>query len=468
MMNRFMPLSLRIWVASFVVLSTIGFTIQLAIIPYLAPALHGGDGLVANTDSVTFHRAAIEIANAINTFGWSQWSLRPQDWGHVGISSALYALTVPKPWVLVPVASALMALAVVMLVHVLRSAVRSERIAATAALSLLILPSTAMLTAQWHKDQIAIPSTIGMILGLLLIWRGKHAFAGVMTILGGTLGLWMVRDHVIEVMAAAAMIGTIAVALTIRWRVPSDVRGLIRLAIGAAGIAVISQTLPSWTDQIEVSQAEWNAWEPGHGESNHRGEDSRYLPGADDATRRATGWASPPGQLSPDVIWYRNAWIPSGFDQRLASFARVREASKRGTGHGCASLDMDVAFTSFANLFAYAPRAAVVILLAPFPPSWFGSACSGGGRLLPLVSAVEMVIAYCAFTGIPLLLWQFRRQPEIWFIVAVSLAALVIHGFIFVNVGTIFRIRYAWFTTLIALGVAGWLTTVSRPTRVSS
>jgi hypothetical protein len=71
--------------------------------------------------------------------------------------------------------------------------------------------------------------------------------------------------------------------------------------------------------------------------------------------------------------------------------------------------------------------------------------------------AAEMVVAYVAFVGIPFLLWDLRRQSALWFVVVLCLAALIIHGFVFVNVGTIFRTRYAWFETLLALGAAAWL-----------
>jgi hypothetical protein len=459
MMNRQMPQSLRLWIASFVILSAAGFVTQFGVLPYLTPSLHGGDGLIANTDSVTFHRTAERIASAINEDGWSHWQLRPEAWGHVGISSAIYAVTIPKPWVLVPVAAALMALTLLMLTQVLRLAGLSPDIAYRAVLVLLILPSTLMLTVQWHKDQIAISSTIAMILGFLLLWRGARVLGGAIAILAGTFGLWMVRDHIIEVMAGAALVGTLAVALTVRWRVPADVRGLTRIFVGLIGITLLSQTLPSWTDRHEVSQAQWKEWNARtvHGEMNDAERAAKEMRRAATMGQVATTEDRP----YDDVVlasWYPSPWLPSWIDQRIASFAQIREASKRGTGHGCASIDTEVTFNNVASVLSYTPRSITLVLLAPFPRTWAATACSGGGRVLSLVSAAEMAIAYAAFAGIPLLLWQFRRQSSLWFVVALCMGALIVHGLIFVNIGTLFRIRYAWFATLVVLGAAGWAT----------
>jgi len=452
--------SLRMWVASSLFLTAVGFALQFGVIPYLMASLHGVDGVVANTDSVTFHHAAVRLATAIDTAGWHEWQLRPNAWGHVGLSSAIYALTTPKPWVLVPAAAALMAGAFVMLAHVLRLVGLSTRVAVGATLVLLVLPSTAMLTAQWHKDQIAIPSTLAMILGFLLVWHGERVLAGTVAILAGAFGLWLVRDHIIEVMAGAVLVGTLAAAPFVRWSFRGEARGLVRVLIGAIGAAVLSHALPSWTDRLEVSQAQWQEWEgtskpeePDRHADLQKGRDT----GASQTSlpREDTG----PGAAkaaSPDDTWHRSTWIPSQIDRRFASLAQLREASKRGTGHGCTSIDTDVSFTSAESLLAYTPRAAALVLFAPFPRMWLGSACSGGGRVLPLISGAEMTIAYAAYLGIPLLLWQCRRQARVWFVVVLCLSAVTIHGLIFVNAGTIFRIRGAWFETLVVLGVAGW------------
>jgi hypothetical protein len=443
-MTKHVSLSVRLWITSLIFLTALGFVIQFIVIPFGTPSLNAGDGLVANTDSVTFHRAAIELMETINQGGWEHWQLRPALWGHVGISSAIYKLTTPKPWVLVPVAASLLALAIVLLFHILRLMGISAQLAALASMILLVLPSTAMLTAQWHKDQIAIPSTFAIVVGFLLLWRNQ-VVKGTSAIAAGIFGLWLVRDHIIEVMAGAALVGAIAAAVAVRWNDATNVRALIRLVIAAVCMAAASQYLPSWTDNLAVSQVTWQQWTNAAVEGRASGTEQ-----ADDPTAEVP--------VHANAAWNPSTWIPALVERRLASFVQVREASIRGTGHGCSSVDTDVTFTSAASVVEYAPRAAAIALLAPFPTRWFGTACSGGGRFLSLVSAGEMIIAYLAFLAVPQLVWQFRRQPTFWFVVALCLCVLIIHGFIFVNIGTIFRTRYAWFEMMVALGAAGWIT----------
>ena len=461
----------RWWLFSFLFLTVVGLTIQLVVIPYVAPSLNGGDGLVVNTDSVTFHGAAVRLARTINEEGWRNWQLRPEAWGHVGVSSALYALTIPKPWVLVPVAAALMAGSIVLLMSILRLAGVTPRVAMLAALPLLFLPSTAMLTAQWHKDQIAIPSTFAMILGFLLLLRGTRLLTGLLSIAAGTFGLWLVRDHIIQVMVGASLMGIACAAITARRVRAAHMSGLARMCAAAIMLAVVSHQMPSWTQQLAVTDAQWQDWSA----ASVRERELAAAAEIRAATAHTTLTVAPPPSTSmrpvpdpvrPEVVetrpasgnpggWKPNPWIPAALDQRMASFAQVRDASRRGTGHGCSSVDTDVEFTSAEGLVRYVPRAAAIVLLAPFPRTWLTPACSGGGRMLPLLFAVEMAFAYCAFAGIPLVLWQLRRQPSAWYLFFLCVTALLVHGFIFVNVGTLFRTRYAWFGILIALGTAG-------------
>ena len=182
--------------------------------------------------------------------------------------------------------------------------------------------------------------------------------------------------------------------------------------------------------------------------------------------RRRGQWVSesdamPMAGLSADDIWYPTAWIPSRVDQRLAGFAQAVSERQSAAPRTDAPALIQRRVTSSASSRLHSTRRRAC-LLAPFPRAWSASACSGGGRLLPLISAAEMAIAYVAFAGIPLLLWEFRRQSSLWFVVALCLGALIVHGFIFVNVGTLFRVRYAWFATLVVLGAAGWATNGPR------
>lgn len=125
--------------------------------------------------------------------------------------------------------------------------------------------------------------------------------------------------------------------------------------------------------------------------------------------------------------------------------------------HGCATIDHDVRFDNAVSLISYLPRAAAIALFSPFPAQWMEADCQSGGRILRLIGGAEMLVAYAMFLAIPWLAWRQRSHPVFWFVVTSYLVALLVHAIVIVNTGTLFRVRYAWFTLFIALGIAGWI-----------
>jgi len=89
--------------------------VQLVILPYVFPKWNAGDGILAGGDWYMFHQQAVSLAREIHAQGWSVWELRPQGQAPVGIAAAIYALTLPKPWTLIPLNAALHAAAVMLL-----------------------------------------------------------------------------------------------------------------------------------------------------------------------------------------------------------------------------------------------------------------------------------------------------------------------------------------------------------------
>ena len=79
----------------------------------------------------------------------------------------------------------------------------SARIAATA-VSFSASSVDGDVDAQWHKDQIGFRPLSRSFLDLDAV-AAELASVGAMAILAGTFGLWMVRDHIIEVMAGASL-----------------------------------------------------------------------------------------------------------------------------------------------------------------------------------------------------------------------------------------------------------------------
>ena len=130
----------RIWLALVGVTLLAGVLLQTIVLPHLVPSLHAGDGLLVGGDWIGFHREAAALADRVRDVGWSAWELRPDDQSLVGLTAAIYALTTPEPWVLLPIQAILHATAAVALVWILQGLGYVRRRAVVAGLAYAFMP----------------------------------------------------------------------------------------------------------------------------------------------------------------------------------------------------------------------------------------------------------------------------------------------------------------------------------------
>jgi hypothetical protein len=118
------------------------------------------------------------------------------------------------------------------------------------------------------------------------------------------------------------------------------------------------------------------------------------------------------------------------------------------------NIDTNILFYSAADVVAYGPRAAQIALLSPFPDSWAKPGSTDANTWMRRVSAVEMTGAYLALIFLPSALWRWRRQAAVWLTVVFSFAMSMFYTLAMTNVGSLYRMRYGFFMTLVALGAA--------------
>ena len=126
--------------------------IQLVVLPHLLPAWHAGSGLLVGGDWVVFHDYAVNRAAVIRAQGWSAFELRPYWNAPIGITSAIYALTWPRPWTLIPLNAALHATAAALLFRLLQGFVTDWRWAVGGTAPFVLFPSALVWVSQIHKD----------------------------------------------------------------------------------------------------------------------------------------------------------------------------------------------------------------------------------------------------------------------------------------------------------------------------
>ena len=229
----------------------------------------------------------------------------------IGIASAVYALTWPKPWTLIPLNAALHATAAALLFRLLRGFVADWRWAAVGVAPFVFFPSALVWVSQIHKDGFFIAGYFCLFVAWAelarhdpgaLHWRGLGRALVLLPVGFGLI--WLVRPDLTRVAHATAglALGVLAFRIAVWiWRNPRRWgRGVAVLAL-----AVLTTLAGAWLDE-----------RPGAGHGPGR---SRAGPGH--ATTAWTPIVTTSGlganwnHLSRGVRaipWYRSSWLPSG------------------------------------------------------------------------------------------------------------------------------------------------------------
>ena len=160
------------WSLSFAYACFMALLLQKAILP-LWPEMHAGHGLLMN-DAILFHNMAVEIAQRIQTNGWSEWHLYPQGASaNIGLLSLLYVLLGPDPAYFIPFNAGAHATGALLIYWIGARLVDGDvgKLGGLlAAICFLVFPSALQWYGQNHKDAFAI---VGLLL-VLDAWLAIH------------------------------------------------------------------------------------------------------------------------------------------------------------------------------------------------------------------------------------------------------------------------------------------------------
>lgn len=423
-----------LWVVFFCYAVSAALIFQKLLLPLIS-SLHAGSGLLSN-DAAYFDSAASMLAEQIRLYGWDRWQLYPaaSASGNVAILAALYAVFGHDPTLIIPVNAAVHALGgvlVFLLAHELSGRKPIGSYAGVIAASLFIVfPSALNWYGQIHKDGYAIAGT------LLILWTWVKAAHGqinprgwLMLLLAHFAGIVLVgivRPYNLKLLLIVTLIAWLAIvaAAMARRRLGREMKLIAFLSATtitlAGGISAASVMAP----QMEDTYAHWQ----GNGQ-----------------------WQ-----------WKDAPWLPNGIEGYIELAAKTRAGLiDYGLSENAKSMiDPGIAPQSVGEVAAYLPRALQVSLLAPFPTSWLANI-----SMTRLVAAAEMLVYYLCLPGV-LLLLIFSRTRGIWLSMYFAGFFLLVQGFTIANLGTLYRLRYAYLFIFMMLGILGWLTWLDRTGRL--
>ena len=438
--------------------------IREILLPYVLPELHVGEGFVFGGDSLGFHQNAALLAEQIREHGWSRWQLKPGPAGDspVGIAAALYAVFGANPLVLLPLNAAVHGLSAVLLVTILCHVSVRRVDAAWGALPFVLFPTAAYWHSQLHRDGIYILGIYAWLAGTLLLFRPeamtvrRWATTLGLIVLGGAL-TWLSRPYVMVVIAgltggAALLLGGFGV----RWMKRRQLRPahllarvafLLVLCVALRAVGGAGRTdIPDYAiDRYTRVPASAPAPPPVQAPAGVAVDSAGATVPAEEQLRL---------RREQCQQWQDTAYVPRVLEDLALSLVVTREGSYGSSYLGArTTLDWQRCIMSVGDLVAYLPRAVQIGLFAPFPSQWFESSASGG-RAARALAGGEMLLAYLAMAAAVLSAWRFRRRPELWVVLFVALAMLVLYAIATPNLGTQHRMRYGFLMLVVGLGVA--------------
>jgi uncharacterized membrane protein len=404
-----------------------------------------------NNDAVYFDFVAWELAKQINLQGWSAWQLFPATGaaGNVAILASLYALFGHTPGLIIPINAAIHALGGV-LIFLLAKEISSKESVGTkagiiAASLFVIFPSSLNWYGQLHKDGYAIAGTLLILLTWVKAVKGCADTRSYLVLLAahfaGVVLVGIVRPYSLKLLLIASLGVLLFVILdaALRRRLAQEKKLVVYFLVAAltlvGGIGVAS-SLKSTAVMSTAIKPTLNSIQFGETYANWDFKDAWH--------------------------WQNTGVLPNLIEDHIELAARTRAGMiEHGLSmHAKSMIDENSRPQNDAAVFAYLPRALQVSIFAPFPSDWLQSK-----SIIRLVSVAETLICYICFPGVFLLL-MYQRHRTLWLSICFAVFFLLICGFIVPNLGSLYRMRYAYQFVMVMLGVLGWITWFDEKSRL--
>lgn len=435
----------------FLVTVCLALFVQCLLLPHIFPAWHGGNGLLAGTDSLRFHELALDMSTRIQQHGWAEWELRPEGQSPAGIAAIFYTLIYPMPWVMIPLNAIIHTAAVLILLRIMLFFLPKWQQALLTVLPFAFYPSAMIWYTQIHKDGFSILGFMLFLLGWLLIIKSHQQRAqinllwrGCAAVIAGSICVWIVRPYLVEVMQLAAIVLLFLILLYI---FVAFVRRRVSLVSTIGYISIVLLLVAFMTPFRSVSPSIVVV------SIAQRVQQFGY-----DLFRSQP--LEPVVNNGPLVIppkcepWQYVEWLPDGVNEKICSFARTRDGFTRGYVDARSNIDVDVFYMSLTDIVLYLPRSAEIVFLAPFPADWFKSGSLAANTVMRRISAFEMIGIYVSLLLLPVGVKVWGRRLEFWMVLLLCSTNMVIYALIVANVGTLYRMRYGFIMTMVALGMA--------------
>ena len=425
-----------------------GLVIQSIVVPKLFTETASVEGLII-PDSIGFHQIAVAKAKEINEKGWAYWELRPNGHSPAGIASVIYALSVEKPFSILPFNALVHALTGCVVLRILLSFFPTGA-AILGSMAFVLNPTAMEWVAQIHKDGLFVLGNLLLLLCLVNISAPGRpatiASRGVYFLLGlaGVFITWVARPH----WAPVSFLFSLLIALnwiyslvSRRGAIHSDGRKAFVLfcflgLLLTQNYAANHQPVDLFSDNVR-----WNAVS-------------------------SSGATSNPENINKHEVWYRSEFLPERLDQKFLSLARARLGAT--TTGGATLIDGESPFNSANDVLSYVPRALQIGLFSPFPDLWIGDGSTPVMTLARKVTGFFALMGYLGIGSFLLALVSLRNRVEFRALAIMCLSSLVLLAIVMPNIGTLIRMRFGFYAMCMAFGFSFLVAHIQRGTQKSA
>lgn len=473
----------RIWILFFLYTALVACSIQFIILPHIFPQFHYGEGLLKNGDWLSFHEIAVKLSNKIRLEGWHAWELRAGPFNEpiCGIAGALYALITPKPWTLIPLNAALHAASAVILILILEF-FSTRKKAIFASLPFLLYPSAAIWYAAIHKDGFFITGLFLYLYGLLLLTSNinkirflKKDIVGFLSIVSGIFLVYLFRPYSTQMMLLMTGIVMVILSIFIVVKLFKKQYSFFMVFKTVTYFFIIMRILLFFTSgnnlifKSSLATLDTPSQPPPAGappkDNIHSQE--KPLQGIVVGNFNNNGLRPEKDRIintNPGYTDFKKsskvADIKRSLDGKISSLKQSRHGF--AASGGITLIDNKRDFKTTGDFLWYMPRLIQISFFSPFPSMWFKKVVYDTSVIMRCGSTLETIITYFFFLFLPYAVWLLRSKKEFWIALIFLCGFLLLYGFVVINIGTLYRIRYGFIMPFVAFGVLGLISFIEN------
>lgn len=439
----------KIWLLVFLYVIFMSALVQFVILPHIFPQWHAGNGLILGTDSISFHKKALELSSKIEKEGWSAWVLRPYSRFPAGILAALYVIFMPHAFVMAPINAALHATSFVLLILIMFAITRDRNTSIISTLPFAFFPTALFWSTQIHKDGFTIAGSYLILYGFLALldsrtWVKNLSLIKALTaIIIGFLALWLMRPYLVKIFRIMAI--PVCAIITFRGfifisKIPMRISRVFTVIASVWFIIFLAGIFTEERISLPVPAARGIS-EAGCGNKD----------------------AGAPQQPAMYAEWQKSRIIPYRIQKVLMEISNLREGSCTNSAiEAKTKIDVYVQFHNLGDMLSYIPRAMQIVFFSPFPRQWFEEASIPSNNIMRRATGMEMILVYLTYPFLVCAFWLWRRRIQLWVMLIYPFTMLILYSMIICNIGTLHRMRYGPFMLLVSLGIAAGAEIIAR------